>query len=124
MTTVGYGNKCAKSVPARLFSFVWVVIGIVAFSLVTAILTSKMFQVESTQLRSMDGSRVGVFRDYLYETMVVAHQGGKIIVVEGINVMDTIHKMLSMLKTNQIEGFALDKSIYQTVDRIHLECKI
>ena len=62
-----------------------------------------MFQVEPTKLRSIDGSRVGVFRDRLYGTMVVAHQGGKIIDVEGINMTDTIHKMVSMLKTNQIE---------------------
>lgn len=39
MTTVGYGDKCPKSVPAKLFSVVWILIGIIACGMITGEIT-------------------------------------------------------------------------------------
>ena len=47
MTTVGYGDKTPKSVPARLFSVMWILIGIILFSVITAMLASEIFKINS-----------------------------------------------------------------------------
>uniref|UniRef100_A0A7M5WT19 Potassium channel domain-containing protein n=2 Tax=Clytia hemisphaerica TaxID=252671 RepID=A0A7M5WT19_9CNID len=40
MTTVGYGDKTPKSIPARLIAVVWILFGITLFNMYTASLTS------------------------------------------------------------------------------------
>ena len=41
MTTVGYGDKSPKSIPARFFSILWIFSGIVVFGIISASLTQS-----------------------------------------------------------------------------------
>ena len=109
MTTVGYGDKVPKSVLARLFSLVWIVIGIATFSLVTAMLTSEVHAANSPPTPTMGGSKVGVIRHRLYEAILIAKHGGILIDIERANVTDGIHQLIYMLRCKQVDGFVLDQ---------------
>ena len=82
MTTVGYGDKAPKSIPARLFSVIWIIVGIISFSLVTAMRTSEITAANTEPLPTMEDAKIGLVRDHLYETIVVADLGGIISTVD------------------------------------------
>ncbi|XP_066025124.1 uncharacterized protein [Pocillopora verrucosa] len=42
MTTVGYGDKSPKSLPARIFSIVWILVGLIVMAIFTANVTSAL----------------------------------------------------------------------------------
>merc|ERR1711962_1046511 len=63
MTTVGYGDKAPKSFPARLFSVIWIIVGIISFSLVTAMLTSEITAANQDPPPSMEDARIGLVRE-------------------------------------------------------------
>ena len=75
MTTVGYGDKTPKSVQARIFSIIWIIIGIATFSLITAALTSVIVAMNSAPPPTMEDANVGVLNNHLYESILVANQG-------------------------------------------------
>ena len=64
MTTVGYGDKTPKSIPARLFSIVWIMIGVMTFSLLTGQLTGEIMKANSQPQPSMKDKLVGVKFDF------------------------------------------------------------
>lgn len=59
MTTVGYGDKCPKSVAGRLLTIVWIFIGITTFSLVTAMLSSEITKVNHKHPPEISEAKVG-----------------------------------------------------------------
>lgn len=109
MTTVGYGDKTPKLLVTRVFALVWIIIGITTFSLVTAALTSEITAANSLPPPIMSGARVGAVRHRLYEAIIVAKEGGIIVDIERSNMTDGIKELVSMLKTQQIDGFVLDR---------------
>ena len=110
MTTVGYGDKAPKSIPARLFSVVWIMVGIMTFSLVTAMLTSQITAANFEPPPRMEDARIGLIGEHLYETIVVANQGGLIVPVErNKNFSSAIVRLIYMLNRSEIDGFVLDK---------------
>ena len=90
MTTVGYGDKVPKSTLARLFSVIWIIIGITIFSLLTAMLTTEIHAGNSQPRSKMTDVTVGVIRYHLYETVLVANLGGVLINVDRVNITDGI----------------------------------
>lgn len=110
MSTVGYGDKIPKSVPARLFSIAWIFIGITIFSLVTAMLSSEIIEANSVPTPKMGGAKIASIRDRLYDAKLVAESGGALIEVNSNgDASEGIHQMVHMLNTKQIDGFVLDK---------------
>ena len=110
MTTVGYGDKAPKSIAARIFSIIWIIVGITTFSIVTAMLTSEIFRANSIdppRLRMVD-ARVGVVRDHMYEAILISNHGGILVEVERENITDGIHKLVALLHLSDIDGFVLD----------------
>ena len=75
MSTVGYGDKAPKSIQARIFAIIWIVIGITTFSLITATLTSVIVAINSSPPPTMEDANVGVIQHHLYESMLIANQG-------------------------------------------------
>ena len=65
MTTVGYGDKSPKSIPARLFSIVWIFTGIVIFGIIAASLTTIVVEGSAEKPASMEGHRVGWMRTHI-----------------------------------------------------------
>ena len=111
MSTVGYGDKIPKSVAARLFSIVWIFVGITNFSIVTAMLTSEIFKVSSTQSAHtrMQNARIGLLRDHTYETIVVSNHGGIVMEANQENITDGVSKLNHLLHLSEIDGYVLDK---------------
>lgn len=55
-----YGDTAPKSIPARLYSVLWMLLGMVAFSVLTANFTSSL-NYEIAEDLSLFGKKVGVF---------------------------------------------------------------
>ena len=108
MTTVGYGDKAPKSVQARIFSIIWITVGITTFSLVTASLTSEIITANTPAPPTMESARVGAIRHHMYEAIVVINEGGILVDIEANNVTDGVQRMVEMLHKEEIDGFALD----------------
>ena len=109
ITSVGYGDVSPKSIPARLFSFIWIIIGITIFSLLTAMLTSEVYQANSSPPPSMKGARVGTVKSHIYEAIVISGEGGMIVDVDKDNIATSIHQLVQMLHEDAIDGFVIDK---------------
>ena len=108
MTTVGYGDKIPKSNPARLFSIIWIIIGITAFSIITATLTSEIYKVNNLPPPPMQDVRVGTIRHHTYEGILIANNGGVLVEVESSNITDGIKHLVQMLHEKEIGGFVID----------------
>ena len=115
MTTVGYGDKTPKSLIARIYSVVWILIGITVFSLLTAIVTTGMQNVIFPKPAEIRGSRVGGLRHRAYEASIVAEHGGIFIDVEDQNFMRGISQLVRMLRIDEINGFILGRHTFMDV---------
>ena len=63
MTTVGYGDKTPKSISARLYSIVWIMIGIIGFGILTGQLTGEIVKANSPPAPTMKGKSKGWQRE-------------------------------------------------------------
>ncbi|KAL9983423.1 hypothetical protein ACROYT_G005593 [Oculina patagonica] len=63
ITTIGYGDKTPKSVLARLFAVVWILIGVTVCSVMTATLTDALTSVKLEKYDVTTGKRIGVLKD-------------------------------------------------------------
>ena len=111
MTTVGYGDKSPKSVPARVFAVVWVLIGITTFSMVTAMLSSELTKANSLPPPEVVGAKVGVLPHRLYDAIVIAKEGGIVENVSSNDTIDGIYELVDKLKNKDIHGFAIDRYV-------------
>lgn len=59
MTTVGYGDTTPKSIQARIYGLIWIVVGITILSVFTATVTTVLTQ-ESLVTFGIEGSKVAV----------------------------------------------------------------
>eukprot|EP00794_Sanderia_malayensis_P019104 gene19104-21019_t len=71
MTTVGYGDKTPKSLPARFLSMMWIFIGIAISGIFTASLITGMTQSLSPEKVSLDDKTIGVTNHTSYEYQIV-----------------------------------------------------
>ena len=111
MTTVGYGDKTPKSIPARLFSVLWIFIGIAIFGIVTALITNEMMNANSPPPPRVEGANVGVLQYRDYDASFVARNGG-IIVWAGHDANDfrsEVFDLIRKLREKEINGILLDK---------------
>ena len=109
MTTVGYGDKTPKSIPGRILSIIWIIVGITSFSLITATLTSEIVAANSLHPPKIEDANVGVIRHHTYEGILVANQGGILHDVDPDSLMDGLHTLIGMLDNKTIDGFLLDR---------------
>ena len=111
MTTVGYGDKTIKSIPARLFSVIWILIGIAMFGLLTGLLTTEILKAgEPHNHIFMEGSNIGALKFRDYDASLIVKQGG--IVKESKsawNFNSDMFMLISMLRNEDINGIIIDK---------------
>ncbi|XP_078346251.1 uncharacterized protein LOC144631641 isoform X2 [Oculina patagonica] len=106
MTTVGYGDTAPKSIPARLYSILWMLLGMVAFSVLTANFTSSLnYEIESDL--NLFGKTVAVLNGSLARQAAVA-EGAKYKAFSDIDAMITA---LAGVKNPVINGFLLDRHV-------------
>lgn len=109
MTTVGYGDKVPKSAAARIFSVVWILVGITIFSLITAMLSSEITRHNSPSTPEIAGAKVGALRHRTYDTFLIAKLGGHLVEIPPTNESLGIVEMIRMLRRKEIDGFILDR---------------
>ncbi|EDO45791.1 predicted protein [Nematostella vectensis] len=63
LTTVGYGDKAPKFLLARLFSVVWMFVGLVMVSLLTATMTTALTSGRIENYDNIVGNTIGVLED-------------------------------------------------------------
>ncbi|XP_066018878.1 uncharacterized protein [Pocillopora verrucosa] len=74
LTTVGYGDKIPGSIPGRLFSIIWILVGAILLSLFTAMVTNAMnTALDGSKCKDISGKEVGVFIKNT-DTKIVAKQ--------------------------------------------------
>ena len=109
MTTVGYGDRIVKSIPARIYSVVWILIGMITFSLVTALLTSGIMKANEYDRHYMNGNHVGALKFRNYEAALIVKQGGILKESSEGNFYSQLFTLIQMLRHEEIHGFVLDK---------------
>ncbi|XP_032227082.2 uncharacterized protein LOC116610353 [Nematostella vectensis] len=111
MTTVGYGDLAPKSLFARLFSILWMLLGLVAFSVLTANFTSSLSHEIDTDL-SLLNKKVAVLRNSL-EREAAVQNGAQ------YHEFDSIQKMMDAVLSGELEGMLLNSHIAVSNDVIH-----
>lgn len=57
-----YGDKAPKSVPGRLVTICWMIIGMIFFSILTGTMTAVLFDTDEPEDKTMFGKRVSLFK--------------------------------------------------------------
>lgn len=103
MTTVGYGDKTPSSFFARLFSIIWIFLGITMFNMYTAVLTTAL-NVKPNIFDTVDFTNVsmGVLKgSSLGSTVVLLENGNE-------NEFGSIPELATALENDKIKGISLD----------------
>ncbi|XP_022784223.1 uncharacterized protein LOC111324830 isoform X2 [Stylophora pistillata] len=106
MTTVGYGDTSPKSVPARLYSILWMLLGMVAFSVLTANVTSSLnYEIEEDL--NLFGKTVAVLNGSLARRVAVS-EGAK---YKEYKDLDGMIAALVEEKNPPVNGFLIDRHV-------------
>ena len=114
MTTVGYGDIAPKSMAARLFSFIWILAGIIVFSVLAGELTTVILQANTPQVHLMTGKEVGVLKDRIYDRSLVVRHGGAPVFGSGAET-EQIDWLINQLYSKNLSGILLDKNTFWKV---------
>ncbi|XP_068712179.1 potassium voltage-gated channel subfamily B member 1-like [Montipora foliosa] len=90
MATVGYGDKTPKTLMARMFSVIWIMIGITLCSMLTATLSSAFTNVTVDYYGVLSERKVGVVKDSIALQKAV-NLGANVKVFEDL---DEVHNAL------------------------------
>nr|XP_006819198.1 PREDICTED: uncharacterized protein LOC102804213 [Saccoglossus kowalevskii] len=102
MTTVGYGDRSPRSIPARLFGIAWIIVGIAILSVFTAIVTTEMTEQTFAIEYHLEGMKLGALN---------GTEDHRLAVQSGAEV--TVYNTLSELYTSvdNMSGYLLDQLI-------------
>ena len=120
MTTVGYGDRIPKSIPARIFSVLWILIGVALFDILTGLITTALINVNSPQTPIMSGRTVGSLKFREYDASLISMHGGTVIETRGENFYSDIKQLIYMLRNNIVHGILLDKYTFSHVVEMFL----
>lgn len=118
MTTIGYGDKSPKSVHTRLFSIIWILIGITHTSIYIASLTTEIMIFQEPVKPRMTGVNVGVLKDHLHDASIVSQHGGTLKEIEFNNTVYGVLELIKKLRDREIGGFILNKETYFYFSRV------
>eukprot|EP00794_Sanderia_malayensis_P011372 gene11372-12557_t len=122
MTTVGYGDKTPKSLPARLVSIVFIFAGVAFSAIFTASLTTGMTRSLNPETVSLDGKTIGVINHTRYEFQIAMREGAN------VKVFMNYHSLKAALKTKLVEGILVDiyvlsywhHDLLDSIDNLHI----
>ena len=109
MTTVGYGDKTPKTFGGRTISFIWMFIGIILISTVTASITStltiKKLEVSSTMINSYKKYRIGTVSNSATERWLMENY------YYNLKSYHTFEELVNGLRNEQIDIVAYDEPV-------------
>lgn len=113
MTTVGYGDKTPKTFFGRLYSIIWILIGITMVAVFTATLTNAIMNSGNAAVSiDMTGKQVGILKNRLHDAVMVAQHEG---IAHQIDFNDTVHgirDLLEHLREKTFDGILISRSTY------------
>lgn len=123
MTTVGYGDSSPKSLPGRLFCFIWIITGINIISIFTALVTASVtattrpyFNIHGAKIGAVNGSeefRLGVsinFDMQAFSTPVAMTKAVQDSVVDGLLIDNYALTRFSKLMEKE-KGLRVERTI-------------
>lgn len=119
MTTVGYGDKSPKFVVSRLFSVIWILIGITISSMFTAALTNEITSASAPTNPHMQGQTVAGLKFRTFDASVIAKHGGILQETKGVSTKDDLVELKKWIrdKNSKVNGFFLDKYTFMYASR-------
>ena len=112
MTTVGYGDKSPKFFISRLWSIIWILVGITICSIFTASLTNEITSASNAPDPTMHGKTIGVLKYRTFDAYFVAKHGGRIKETKGLSEDENIREIKKMLSSGSVDGIFMDKYTY------------
>lgn len=109
MTTVGYGDRTVTSPLARIIAVIWILIGIVMFSLILSTFTAEIFEATEIKDHPIEGMNVGALRYRGYDASVIVEHGGIVKESNSWNFFSDALALIRMLRRGDIDGFILDR---------------
>ena len=125
MTTVGFGDKTPRSVIGRLYSVIWISVGVVSYGLLTGIVFSEVEKMNNPPPPVTDGKQIGALMYRDYDAYVVAKIGGKIVqnvdfqsrlfgspssnFREPVDFYEDAFQLIEKLRKKEISGVILDR---------------
>ena len=123
MTTVGYGDKSPKSIPARIFAVFWILTGITICSIYVAALTTQIMEARSTEDPQLVGMKVGALRHRLHDSLIISQHGGILREIEFNNTVVGVIDLVRSLERGEIDGFLVSRSTYYYYARVTHDVK-
>lgn len=118
-TTVGYGDKCPKHIFGRIFSAIWICVGVVIMAIFVASLSSEIMIQSTPGIPEIKGRLIGGLEISLSDAVLVSQHGGDYRAVASDNgTVLGIGEMFKMLKKKEIDGLIINKSTYFYFSRI------
>ena len=109
MTTVGYGDKTPKTFGGRVISFLWMFIGIMLISTITASITStltiKKMEVSSEEINSYKKSKIGTVSNSATERWLIDN------FYYNVKSYHSFDNMLDGLRKEEIDLVAYDEPV-------------
>lgn len=112
ITTVGYGDRTPRSVLGRVFSVIWILIGIGLFAVLTGSLTNEITTLSAHKPPDVHGKTVAGLQHQFEASIMVANQGGIYQAHEYNETVEGVMQLLRMLKNKEIHGIMLSSMTY------------
>ena len=109
IVTSGYGAKVVSSVPAKLYSVVWIFVGVIGFSLMTSFLTAELMASIDPPVTFLSGAVIGALKYRKYDSSVVVQKGGNIRLSDATDFTSDVDALIKMLQRREVDGIVLDK---------------
>lgn len=116
MTTVGYGDKSPKSIPARIFSIIWILVGLIIMAIfmanITSALTAASLNVGPSDLAGRKVAVLGNGTEYQHAVQEGAHPEDH----------KSVDDMVDAVNSEKVEAIMLDhytsQSFHQETDKL------
>lgn len=122
MTTVGYGDKCPKSLLSKIYSIAWILVGIIACGIISGEITGQVINSNTPLPETMKEKKVGALQFRNYDMYVISQKGGTVVQNGPSNAIDfdqDVTQMIYKLKNDEIDGFVLDRqTLMHFTDRL------
>lgn len=115
MTTVGYGDKTPISLPGRLYSVFWILLGITMFSILTSALTAQFSNILSHPTPNLVNKKVGGLKGKMNTATLIAQHGGFIIEYDFTSLTIGYRDLVMDLNNRKLDGFVLSRPFFNLV---------
>ncbi|XP_046854830.1 uncharacterized protein LOC124447877 isoform X2 [Xenia sp. Carnegie-2017] len=102
MTTVGYGDISPRSIRGRLYCILWMIIGMIAFSILTANITSSLSQKIIDKEENLFSKKVGVLGETMDAKAAWAENARVINYYDVVSLIDALAK-------DEVDGILVER---------------